>query len=87
MAKVSVTRSGGRMRNSQPARRNRGLLYQKLSREASRGAYVIVQRIRKVFVEERLGGLLHKSGIGEKKFVDWLRKSAHHSVFNKPAPV
>ena len=87
MAKVSITWAGRRTQHSQAVRRTRGLLYQKLSREAGYGANVIVQRIRKVFVQERLGGLLHESRIGEEKFVDWLRKTARHGVFNKPAPM
>jgi len=40
-----------------------------------------------VFIEERLGGLLHKPRIGEEKFIDWLGKTARYSVFNKPSPV
>ena len=38
-------------------------------------------------MEERLGGLLHEFRIGEEKFIDWLRKTAHHGVSNEPAPV
>ncbi len=87
MAKVSITPAGERTRPSQAVGWTRGLLYQKLSREAGCGANIIVQRIRKVFVEECLSGLLHESRIREEKFVDWLRKTACHGVFNEPAPV
>ena len=87
MAKAWVTWARGRTRHCQAVRRANGLPYQKLSREAGCGANVIVQRIRKVFVEERLSGLLHEIGIGAEKFVDWLRKTARNGLSNKPAPM
>ena len=86
-AKVRVTHRSGSTRCDQSVGKAGRVSHQKLIREASYGANLIVQRIRKVFVKERLGGLLHEFGIGEKKIVDWLRKSALHAVCNKPAPM
>ena len=40
-----------------------------------------------MFAQERLGGLLHDTGIGQEKFVDRLEKTARRGVFNEPPPV